>query len=293
MTLRFAALSAALLLTTAPAMATTFLGDAATFAVLSGATTTNIGATTINGDIAVYPGTSTTGLETVTLTGTAYPTGAVGLDAQTAARAAYTALFALTPTRDLTGLDLGGLTLTPGVYSFASAAGLTGTLTLDYGATPDAAFVFQVGTALTTAGASLVNVLNAGSNSGIYWGIGNSATLGATTSFVGNILADQSVTLTTGASLCGRAIALGASVSLDSNGISTSCTGTTAGSFTLADDSGSRGYSGTALTSATPVPEPASWALLIVGFMGVGAVLRRERRSEGFSGRAIARSVRA
>ena len=84
-------------------------------------------------------------------------------------------------------------------------------LTLDFGANPGALFVFQIGSTLTTASGSTVNVLHGGSTSGIFWDVGSSATLGTTTTFAGNILADQSITLTNSAKiLCGRAIALNA-----------------------------------------------------------------------------------
>ena len=128
-------------------------------------------------------------------------------------------------THTLTGVDLGGLTLTPGVYFFASSAQLTGTLTLDAQGTPNAEFIFQIGKTLTTASASVVNVFDGGAGDGVFWQAGSSATLGTSTVFAGNILADQSVTLNTTAEiLCGRAIALHAAVTMDTNTISNDCT---------------------------------------------------------------------
>ena len=109
--------------------------------------------------------------------------------------AAYNTLSSLAVHLHLTGQDLGGLTLTPGVYRFDSTAQLTGTLTLDFQGNPNADFVFQIGSALTTASSSVVNVINGDSISGVYWQMGvlaaGSATLGTDTMFAGNILSDK------------------------------------------------------------------------------------------------------
>jgi type VI secretion system secreted protein VgrG len=122
---------------------------------------------------------------------------------------------------DLTGQDLGGLTLTPGVYKFDSSAQLTGQLTLNLLGDPNSLFVFQIGSTLTTASNSSVITSNGAECCNIYWQVGSSATLGTTTDFLGNILADQSITLTTGADIIdGRALALNGAVTLDDNNIS-------------------------------------------------------------------------
>jgi type VI secretion system secreted protein VgrG len=201
------------------------LGTAGNFAVLAGSSATNTGSSLINGgDVGVCPGSGLTGFTSGTIVApyTAHVGDAVAMQAQADLTLAYNAVAALTPGFNLTGQDLGGMVLTPGVYFFASSAQLTGKLTLDSLGDPNAQFVFQVGTTLTTASDASVVMINGGSAAGntVFWQVGSSATLGTGTAFEGHILAMASITLTNGASILdGSALAIQGAVTLDTNQI--------------------------------------------------------------------------
>jgi Ice-binding-like len=201
---------------------TSTLGTAGNYAVLGGSTITNTGSSTINGgDVGLDPGTSITGFGSVTGNYTTQVNNTAAQNAQSDLTTAYNAAAGLSYTTDLSGTDLGNLTLTAGTYFFSSSAQLTGTLTLDFEGDPNAQFVFQIGSTLTTASNSSVVSINggAGTGCGIIWQVGSSATLGTGTSFEGHILALTSITLDNGASIWGSALARNGAVTLDSNTI--------------------------------------------------------------------------
>ena len=148
--------------------------------------------------------------------------GIVGV-AQGDLTTAYNTAAALSPTQVLTGQDLGGMTLLPGVYSFAGGAQLTGALTLNNLGDPNALFVFQTVETLITASDSSVVMRDGGLGSNVFWKVGSSATLGAGTAFTGHILALTSITLNDGATILGgSALTRNGAVTLISNTITNS-----------------------------------------------------------------------
>ncbi len=222
--LALALLGAAVLLSTAsPAAAQISLGTAQSFGVLGGSTVTSTGATTVNGNVGVSPGSSVTGFPPgVVVGGAIHNNDAVAVQAQNDLTTAYNDIATTPCTVDLTGQNLGGLTLTPGVYCFSTSAQLTGALTLDALGNPDALFLFKIGSSLTTASGSSVTVINGGSSCNhVFWQVGSSATIGTGSSFAGDLLALTSITLTTGANTSGRALARNGAVTLDTNNVNT------------------------------------------------------------------------
>jgi len=199
------------------------LGTASSFGVLAGSGITNIGATTINGDIGTFPTTSITGLATVTLNGVNHAGDTVTQQAKTDLVTAFNDAAGRVPTTTFApAFDLGGLTLTPGVYNNPTSFFLTGTLTLDGLGDPNAVWVFQTGSTLVTASGSNVSLLSSAQACHVFWQIGSSATLGTNTDFAGNILALTSITLNTGATVSGSVLARNGAVVLDANTITVS-----------------------------------------------------------------------
>ncbi len=196
------------------------------FAVLGGSTVTNTASpTVVTGDLGVSPGSAVTGFPPGTVVGgTIHAADAVAAQAQSDLTTLYTSLAGTACNTDLTGQDLGGMTLTPGVYCFATSAQLTGTLTLDAQGNPNAVFLFKIGSTLTTASAASVLLVNSASSCGVFWQVGSSATLGTGTSLAGSIVALTSITLNTGAGVTGRLLARNGAVTLDDNHV-TLCVG--------------------------------------------------------------------
>jgi hypothetical protein len=213
----------AFILGSSPAFAQISLGTAQNFGVLGGSTVTNTGATTVNGNVGVSPGSAVTGFPPgIVSGGSIHSNDAVAQQAQNDLTTAYNNIASTPCTVDLTGQDLGGLTLTPGVYCYSSTAQLTGALTLDALGNPNALFLFKIGSALTTASGSSVTIINGGSSCNhLFWQVGSSATIGTGSTFAGDVLALSSITLTTGANTSGRALARNGAVTLDTNHVNT------------------------------------------------------------------------
>jgi hypothetical protein len=193
------------------------LGSGESFAVLAGSTVANTGATTVTGDVGVGPGGSIAG-DPITITGGSIHEGdAVAVQAQSDALEAYDVLVAMTCGTDLTGQNLGGQSLPPGVYCFDADAQLTGAALTLTGAGP---WIFQIVGALSTDASVLVPDSTQNCNgSSVFWQVGGTATVGAGTTFVGNLLAQTSVDLGAGTIVDGRAVALdpASTVTLDAN----------------------------------------------------------------------------
>ncbi len=228
------------------ATAAVFLGSAANYGVLAGTTVTNTGLSVVKGEVGVQPGTSITGFPPgLIIDGALHANDGPATFAQADALAAYNNLAGMAVTQVLTGTDLGGRTLTPGVYFFATSAQLTGILTLDGLGLLDPVFVFKVGSTFTSAANSSLLLTNGTRGAkDVFFQVGSSATLGVNTAFAGTIIASSSNTLNTGATVDGRIISLNGAVTLDNNTI-------------------------------TAVPEPSSAILWVVG---VAALVARRKR---------------
>jgi len=196
------------------------LGTAQSFAVLGASKVTNTGNTVVNGDLGVYAGTAITGIPPGIVNGTQHSADVVAQQAQADTTNAFNNMTGQ-PCEFTISTDLGGLTLPSGVYCFAAAsAGLTGTLTLDGQNNPASVWIFKMASTLTTASSSKIVLINGAQNCNVFWQVGSSATIGTNTTFVGNILASASITLTTGATISGRALASTAAVTMDTNIVS-------------------------------------------------------------------------
>ena len=245
------------------------------FAVLGATTVTNVPTSVISGNVGTWKSgganaitgfNSSPGIgfpDSQVTGGLVYAGGPVPMNAQGDAHSVYTTLQAL-PGTDLTGQDLGGLILNPGVYKFTSSAQLTGVLTLNFGGASNQVIVIDTGSTLTTASGSSVVLQGWNPTDSVYWAVGSSATLGSTTSFQGNLISLTDDSLVTKAKDgCGSIIALNGQVSLQMNTIATGCNAATA-----------------TIVGGTPpgtVPEPGTFALLSSG-LALGFLKRRKLR---------------
>lgn len=227
------------------------LGTTTPFVVLGGSTVTNTGPSVLNGELGVSPGAALTGFGLpAVVNGAVHQSDAVALQAQADLITAYDTAAGqpVSGANDFTSApELGNRTLQAGAYRFSSSAQLTGPLTLDAAGDPNAQFVFEIGSTLTTAGASSVNLINGASPCNVFWQVGSSATLGGTTAFAGNVLALTTITAGTGATVSGRLLARNGAVNLDSNVLNLpSCTTPpTDGTTTPGDTSTTPGSPGT------------------------------------------------
>lgn len=260
--------------TPSPVAAQSYLGvNLRPFAIL-GATpsVTCTGGSIVTGDVGISPAALISGFPVpCTIVGTQHPNDAAAIAAQGDLTTAFNTLTAQSCGLDLTGTNLGGLTLTPGVYCFSSSAAITGTLTLNAQGNPNAVWVFQTGTTLTTAGD--VAFINGGNPCGAQWRIGSSATIGSGSNMAGNILAQISITLVSGADLIGRALARTGTVTMDNNNVSFGTCGVGGGAagapapFPIGPP-------------LPPVPTLAQWAVIAMAALlvlaGVTAMRRRK-----------------
>jgi len=195
------------------------LGKATSFVVLAGTTVTNTGPSVISGNLGVSPGTAVTGFPPGHVkNGTQHKGDALALQAKNALTTAYDDAAGRTPVTTVSA-DLGGRTLSPGVYKASSGLGLTGTLNLDAHGDARAVFIFQAGSTLITASASSVKLMGGAQACHVFWQVGSSATFGTHSTFVGTVLALTSATVRTGATVAGRVLARNGAVTLDTNTI--------------------------------------------------------------------------
>jgi hypothetical protein len=239
------------------------LGTSKSFAVLAGSGITNTGPTTLSGTNGANIGSSPTGTftgdTTVTTSGTKFlAADPITAGAQSDALIAYNDAAGRTPASTIAG-DLGGQTLVGGVYKSASSIGLTGTLVLNGENDPATVFVFQAGSTLTTASASRIELINGAQACNVFWQVGSSATFGTASDFTGHVLANTSITATTGAVFKGQLLALNGAVTLDSNTITNdACITVTPTPTETASETATPTPTETATPSASPTATPTA-----------------------------------
>jgi len=200
------------------------LGTAGDYAIVANTTITNTGVSLVVGNLALV-GPSVTGMGGV-VTGTSDIGNAAAARAEDDVLSAHHDATGAGPATEMSGVDLGGKTLGPGVYHFGSSAALHGTLTLDGEGASNPTFIFQIGSTLTTGTGAQVRLTNGADGCAVFWAVGSSATIGTATSLQGNLMALVSITMTTGATIGvgggpngGRAFAQNGAITLDTNTI--------------------------------------------------------------------------
>jgi hypothetical protein len=221
----------ALIITSQAAVAATApvgLGTADSFAVLAGTTVTNTGPSTVSGDLGVSPGTAVTGFPPgIVSNGTIHSADGVAAGAQSDLTTAYNDAAGRSPTANVPAFIGAGQTLAPGVYKASSSLDVGGSLTLDAGGDPNAVFIFQAPSTLVTDSASSVILTNGAQACNVFWQVGSSATLGTNSAFTGSILALTSISVNTGDTIAGRALARNGAVTLDDDSITAPACSTT------------------------------------------------------------------
>src|ERR1700679_833598 len=236
----------ALFIASQPAVAATApvgLGTAGRFAVLAGTTVTNTGPSSISGDLGVSPGTAVTGFPPGhVFNGTIHRADGGAQNAQSDLTTADNDAAGRSPTAKVPAFIGAGQTLAPGVYKASSSLEVGGSLTLDAGGDPNAVFIFQAPSTLVTDSASSVVLTGGAQACNVFWQVGSSATLGTDSAFTGSILALTSISVNTGDTIAGRALARNGAVTLDDDTITSSSCATTPPTSTPTP------------TSATPTP---------------------------------------
>jgi len=225
------------------------LGAVASYSVLGGETVTNTGLTVLDGDLGTTPGSAITGFPPGIVGGTTRVEAAAA-DAKASLLVAYDDARSRATTASVAG-DLVGQTLVGGVYTASGPLAVSGTLTLDAQGDPNAVFIFQAASTLITASSSRIALLDGASSCNVYWQVAESATLGTNSRFTGTIMALQSISVTTGTRVDGRALARNGQVSLQSN-VFQSTTCVTAPIIDTPTDTATPPGTGTPSETATP-----------------------------------------